>query len=419
MNTITYFAEANTALAIVALFYYVLLRRETNFQFQRLFILSGIICSLAFPFIQIDRSASIPSMQGLIRYTLPELIVTDHPSSFDWETILVNAYLTISAIIFLRLVWNASRLARLWWINRFNDIYSHDGAGSFSFLNMIWVERTYSSEDQEMIFNHEQVHSKLFHSADIILLELLKAVFWFNPMVYWLRKQITSIHEFQADDIAVKSVDAQQYCSLLARVALQSADFPIANHFNNSLTLKRITMITNAKTKLSRWKIVSSAAVLAFIFAFISCNEQAKTQGALSKSDEVFNFVEEMATPQGGMGEFYRYVGQTLRYPPAARQKGTEGRVMVEFIVNKDGSISDVKLMKGIGEGCDEEAMRVIASSPKWNPAKQGGVIVRQKMVIPFVFKIDGSNFKSKDDNSDQSNAKVLSETVVVGYGKK
>ncbi len=106
------------------------------------------------------------------------------------------------------------------------------------------------------------------------------------------------------------------------------------------------------------------------------------------ESDEIFLVVEESAQPKGGISEFYRYVSTNIRYPAQARRMSVEGRVYVEFIVGKDGKIYDAITVKGIGAGCDEEAVRIIMSAPAWNPAKQRGKPVRQRMVLPITFKL-------------------------------
>ena len=105
-------------------------------------------------------------------------------------------------------------------------------------------------------------------------------------------------------------------------------------------------------------------------------------------ADEIFLIVEESATPEGGMGAFYKYVRKRMKYPSQARRMGIEGRVFVEFVVDKDGSLISVKAVKGIGAGCDEEAVRVIKNHPKWKPGKQRGVPVKQKIVLPITFQL-------------------------------
>ncbi|MBS1555400.1 MAG: energy transducer TonB [Bacteroidetes bacterium] len=104
--------------------------------------------------------------------------------------------------------------------------------------------------------------------------------------------------------------------------------------------------------------------------------------------DEIFTVVEETATPKGGMAAFYKYVGEKIKYPAQARRMGVEGKVFVQFVIGKDGSISDVKVIKGIGAGCDEEAIRIVQSSPAWNPGKQRGKPVKQRYTLPIQFKL-------------------------------
>lgn len=105
-------------------------------------------------------------------------------------------------------------------------------------------------------------------------------------------------------------------------------------------------------------------------------------------AEVVFRIVEEQPAPIGGYSAFYEYISKKLKYPAQARRMGIEGKVFVEFIVDKDGSITDVTLMKGIGGGCDEEAIRIIKASPKWKPGKQRGQPVKVKMTVPIVFKL-------------------------------
>jgi protein TonB len=103
---------------------------------------------------------------------------------------------------------------------------------------------------------------------------------------------------------------------------------------------------------------------------------------------DIVSFPEESASPKGGFESFYKYVGERIKYPAQARRMGIEGRVFVEFIINKDGSFSDVRVVKGIGAGCDEEAARIIQAAPNWNPGKQRGKPVRQRYTLPIIFRL-------------------------------
>ena len=106
-------------------------------------------------------------------------------------------------------------------------------------------------------------------------------------------------------------------------------------------------------------------------------------------ADEIFQFVEDQPAPIGGMKAFYAYVGKQMKYPAQARRMGIEGKVYVTFVVGKDGTLTDVRVLKGIGAGCDEEAVRVLSGAPKWKPGKQRGVPVRVRMQLPIIFKLN------------------------------
>ena len=104
--------------------------------------------------------------------------------------------------------------------------------------------------------------------------------------------------------------------------------------------------------------------------------------------DEIFDVVETQPSPPGGMSAWNKYLSDNLKYPTQARRMGVEGSVIVVFVVNTDGSIQDVEVLRGIGGGCDEEAVRVVKGAPKWEPGKQRGRPVRTRMRLPIRFKL-------------------------------
>ncbi|EIM78503.1 TonB family protein [Nitritalea halalkaliphila LW7] len=108
----------------------------------------------------------------------------------------------------------------------------------------------------------------------------------------------------------------------------------------------------------------------------------------VEKADEIFDVVESPPMPPGGMEGWMKYLNSNLKYPTQARRMGIEGTVYVVFVVNTDGSIQDVELLRGIGGGCDEEAVRVVSNAPKWEPGKQRGRPVRVRMRLPIKFKL-------------------------------
>lgn len=106
------------------------------------------------------------------------------------------------------------------------------------------------------------------------------------------------------------------------------------------------------------------------------------------ESDEVFLIVEQNPEPRGGMGAFYKHVNEHIKFPRQATTLGIEGKVFVQFVVAKDGKLTDIEVIRGIGGGCDEEAIRVVQIAPKWKAGKQRGRAVRVRMVLPITFKI-------------------------------
>jgi protein TonB len=105
--------------------------------------------------------------------------------------------------------------------------------------------------------------------------------------------------------------------------------------------------------------------------------------------EEVFTIVEETAEPVGGMPAFYKYLGENIKYPKDARKMGIEGKVFLQFVVDKDGAIKDIVVVRGLHPTCDEEAKRVLEQAPKWKPGKQRGRPVKQRMTIPISFKLN------------------------------
>lgn len=105
--------------------------------------------------------------------------------------------------------------------------------------------------------------------------------------------------------------------------------------------------------------------------------------------EEVFTVVEQQAEFQGGQSAMGKFLQKNLRYPPPAQRANVSGKVFLSFVVDRNGDISDVSVLKGLGFGCDEEAIRVVKSMPKWNPGKQSGRSVKSKFNLPISFVLE------------------------------
>ena len=120
----------------------------------------------------------------------------------------------------------------------------------------------------------------------------------------------------------------------------------------------------------------------------------------ISRNMDVFIIVDEPAYPDGGMQSFYDFISQNMKYPLEARRMGVQGRVFVEFVVEKDGKLSNIKIVQGIGAGCDKEAIRIIQQCPNWNPGLQKGKPVKQKIVLPINFYLDNIHIRYEEEES-------------------
>jgi TonB family protein len=157
---------------------------------------------------------------------------------------------------------------------------------------------------------------------------------------------------------------------------------------------------------VSPWKLGALSALCALLFIIFACTEQmeleSKEMGSQSSKmqGELFTVVEEQPQYEGGMDAFYTYVANEMKYPLQARQKGVKGRVDVQFVVEKDGSLSNVEAIKGIGAGCDSEAVRVVQKASGFKPGTQRGRPVRVRMSMPIIFQLNEG--KKNKDNSTQ-----------------
>ncbi len=161
--------------------------------------------------------------------------------------------------------------------------------------------------------------------------------------------------------------------------------------FNTKIKEELHELVTEHKTV--HYAENSTSGELMYVIVENS-NEFVQMSEAVKSEDGIYTLVEEQPSFDGGINKFYEYVGSNMSYPDQARKLGIEGTVYVQMVVNEDGSVSDVEVAKGIGAGCDLEAARVIANSPKWNAGKMDGKDVKVKMMIPIVYKLNTHEVK-------------------------
>jgi TonB family protein len=291
---INYMVEANLALLMFLAAYKVMLRNENNFRFMRTFLLLGILIAVSFPLFEFNGSENtdVLSVSNVLpEHWLPEVTVgaietaeIGQQTNVAYNQWRIAGWIYISGVVVfamiilfqIRSLLKTFRLGEAYQLNNFRIIESTEDKPTFSFFHMIYIGRadTLTSSEKQQVIRHETVHASQLHSFDILVVTLLRIAFWFNPFINTYKKTFIQLHEFEADARAVEDSDVNKYCSLLARVALQSVDFPIASHFNQSLTLKRIEMMKTIRRKIKPWKIAVLAAVIPVIFFAVACQDQ-------------------------------------------------------------------------------------------------------------------------------------------------
>ena len=368
----------------------------------------------------------------------------------DWFMIAAIVYFLVVAVLVVRQAVMYVQVARIIARSRVVDasLYGCEGISlrvhrgkekPFSWFRWVVVSEDDLDDGAREILIHETAHARAGHSWDIVLADAVIIMQWFNPLAWIMKNSLKDIHEFEADEAVINSgVNAKQYQLLIIKKAVGARLYSIANSFNHSLTKKRITMMCKEKSK--KWRcakalyIVPVAAIAAFAFTtadtanatvgetlpkgseFVANNEMdtAKyVQQIPDGDDKVYQVCEIAPAFPGGTHAMYKYLADNIKYPGEAKAAGKQGRVMVQFVIRKDGSISDVTVVKSSGDASlDKEAVRVVSSMPKWNPGTHGGKPVNVQYTLPVQFKLpDGmiNNEKKEDENKDNR--------IVIGDG--
>jgi TonB family protein len=309
----------------------------------------------------------------------------------------------------------------------------------FSWFGRIVMSRKdYESRHAESIIAHELTHIRQYHFIDLLLAEMLIVLQWFNPAAWTYRSAVRDMHEYLADKGTIQSGYAiKEYQRLLASLAGPVTAGILSNNMKHSTLKNRFTMMTKSNNKRPatlRLALAIVAVALVGFGVFISAcqtgskeDEPENTEREIQDipSDQVsiekqpvienpedeyveiqrgdstykvkaydaksgtFIIVQDQPTFMGGDEARIEYIKENLRYPDEAREKGIQGIVFVTFVVEADGSISNVRLLRGIGGGCDEEAVRVIENMPRWIPGKQRGQAVRVQFNMPIRFTLE------------------------------
>ncbi|MBP5240911.1 MAG: TonB family protein, partial [Bacteroidales bacterium] len=397
--------------------YRLTLGRDRWFQLSRLYIFSALVFGLVFPLVRLPM-ASLP---GGMRLTVLDEVVVGSPlvaaspdaSQCEVFPLISIVYLLGLAVSLILLLLSVGRVViRLHKMNyeRQGDLkltLLDDDTLPFSFFNRVIVgTKSMSEEDLQSVLAHEGEHVRQRHSVDLISVRLICSVAWFNPFAWLLLRELKAVHEYQADAATVESVDRKNYFRLLFRQATGVGYVHITNKFITNNIKKRIIMMKKTKSRFGAWKMLAALPVAVLMIA-VGCNPNE--EAAATNSQEVSaavtadqpsiepviydtkpdpSVLDEAPEFPGGSEGLRAYLIDNLRYPEQAKKDGVEGMVVVLFTVAEDGSILNVEVSRGIGSGCDEEAVRVVKAMPKWKPAVKDGKPAAGQYALPISFKL-------------------------------
>jgi len=471
MNWWQYLLLVNIYLVLFFSFYVLLLKQETFFQLNRVFLIAGIMLSFFIPLIQADwiKNLFITQQVQYTIYASPVILIQASPireTHFTIGQVLCFMYIAGALFFTIKFIWQLFALKRM--------INGAQSAGPYSFFKKINVRD--AIDNHELINAHEHVHANQWHSADVLLVEAVIVINWFNPVVYLYRRAVKHIHEFIADRQALNSgVDKSDYAMLLLNQTFSAPGNHLVNSFfNHSLLKQRIMMLQKNKSqRLALIKyglsaplfmlmlILSSATInnsktIKFInkhaqqvlsapanapgFVGTSVSEPVKAdkvvittvpekpsiaekpsdmpQKDTTVDKKIFTSVEQVPEFPGGMQAFGSFLSKNIKYPEFMRKNAIEGKVITSFIVEKDGSLTDIKIVRAIGNGADEEALRVLKMSPKWTPGIQNGKPVRVSYTVPISFALNGKPVSNAGNlmgavNGNTSNAVSITNVTL------
>lgn len=469
-SAVNFLVESGVSLALLSLIYILFLRKETFFRLNRIFLLVSVVFSVLLPFLHFRVYEAQPIM-------LAEVTVTPYKNLLEAVTVygqdlsgtvvkrisssrlIVFAY---SLGLFFFTIRLALKLIQVFTLIRNNPVQTsgkikfvllEEEMSPFSFLNYVFVNpQRREDKDYKDVLVHEMEHIRQGHTFDILILEILTILQWFNPFMWILKRVIRENHEFLADRAVLNSgVNARKYKQLLLSQTL-GLQLDVANHFNSSLVKKRIKMLSRIKSsKLANFKyVVGAFSIVALLTVFacekketmdISMSNEKSSSMQLSVEDgkikisgndmdvkkvkeilsaenimfsrdslgntyiwseedskpayarnenigQVFAIVEEMPEFPGGDIALRKFISNSIKYPVMAQENDIQGKVYTRFVVGKDGYVKNASIARGVDPLLDKEALRVINTLPKWKPGKQKGVAVNVSYTVPINFTL-------------------------------
>ena len=444
---LVYILKSAACLAVFYLFYKLLMSRDTFHRFNRFALLGLLVLSSLLPLV--EASVNSPAAVQETMLTLEQLLLladiqpegesmaaATPSATVLWLRAALLVYLTGIVFFIVRNLCSLARLGRLIRqgkreaLNSYLPdrkeknvrlvVHDHDIA-PFSWMHWIVIARKDLEENGREILIHELAHIRNRHSWDLLLADLCIFVQWFNPAAWLLKLELQNIHEYEADETVLREgVNARNYQMLLIKKAVGTRLYSMANSFNHSSLKKRITMMLKEKSNpWARAKYLyilplAALAVTAFARPEVSAvadeisavkviapavhdSIQPNVQTAVAAPSSA---LDQMPEFPGGMEALNTYLRNNIRYPQEAQKAGIQGRVIIQFIVSKDGSITDAEVVESVDPQLDAEGLRLIKNMPRWKPGMRKGQAIRVKQTLPIRFAFTKTSDKPENSNS-------------------
>lgn len=422
-----YLLQVNVGLILFYALYKLVCTRDTFFRSRRFILIVSLVLPFILPFI--DVREWLESRDRMIMLThfdysavLPEIVVGSEAVETGNRVFVLSewiGYLYLAGVVVLlvRLAVQAFSLYRLIVrmpekeINGVRIKCLNDPSGPFSFFGWIFMNPAAVKEDEiSEILTHEMAHVKQHHSVDVLLAEMVSICCWMNPFAWLLKREVRLNLEFLADRKAMEAGFATKSYQYHLLGLAYNHKYGLSNNFNFSHLKQRIIMMNKKKSNATghiKYALFVLPAFALLVAGNISCSQDAsQTEDAKEEvvapvspeakeapadstaKEEVFMVAEQMPEFPGGMKELLKFLQDNLKYPENAMKNNVQGRVIVQFVVEKDGTLTEFKVARSVDPDLDAEALRVLQTMPKWKPGMQRGKIVRVKFTVPVSFKL-------------------------------
>jgi TonB family protein len=432
MNTLLiYLLKSSVCLGILYILYWAFLRKETFFALNRFYLLMAGFLSLVIPGIPFQGIGggtidSIALLLDPVTVTIGKIKATA-PGGSGGSEILSIIYFAGAALVLASFTIRIRQLVIVIRRSKTRIAPGHrlvitDGDLSpFSFFRWIFLnENSMVHQDIGTILAHEQVHMRQRHSIDLLFTEILKIVQWFNPFSWLTARELKNIHEYLADEGVIgNGIALPQYQQLILDESLGLRPVNLVSNFAVSRFKKRIIMMTKKRSGTwSMGKMLLALPVILTTWLVFSANGNfgsvkednamavSPVNGMNSTAPDTSEKMIRGKTASPAMGQYVpgpgdqqpvfpggddartKFMLENIKYPEAAIKDKAEGIVYVTFTVEKDGSVTNAKVMRGFRLDCDTEALRVVKSMPKWIPGKVKGETAAMSMVLPVKFAL-------------------------------